>query len=115
MPERELFTNIAPLALAASGVLGLPMPAHRFASLAAGLVAFDGSLGMNGLWYPHAYERIGAFKSMRVPARFAALVTLTLALLAAAGAANIIAATRRQRHAQGQQDDLAKARIEGDD
>src|SRR5687767_687476 len=68
-PERELFPNIAPLALAAAGLAVLPVPAHRLALVVAGLVAFDGSLGVNGVWYPHAYERLDVFKSMRVPAR----------------------------------------------
>jgi hypothetical protein len=93
-PERELFTNVAPAALALVGIVP-PFNAARLALAAAGLVAFDGSLGMNGHWYPIAYEHVGVFQSMRVPARFAILVGLSLSLLAGAGAARLLSPLKR--------------------
>lgn len=81
--ERELFPGIAPVALAGVGVLP-PVSPPRLALLVAGLVAFDGSLGMNGRTYPLLYEHLFPFRSIRVPARFAMLVGLTLALLSGA-------------------------------
>lgn len=82
--ERALFPGIAPVLLAAVGAAP-PLTATRVAALAAGIVAFDGSLGFNGHWYPFAHKALTPFKSVRVPARFAILVGLTLALLSAAG------------------------------
>jgi hypothetical protein len=84
IPERELFPGLMPLVLAAAGAAP-PLTATRLALLVAGIVAFDGSLGFNGHWYSAAHEVFPPLKSMRVPARFAILVGLTLALLAAAG------------------------------
>lgn len=82
--ERELFPGLAPLVLAGAGAAP-PLTATRLALLVAGIVAFDGSLGLNGHWYPAAHKVLPPLKSMRVPARFAILVGLTLALLGAAG------------------------------
>jgi hypothetical protein len=88
IPERELFPGVSTLVLAAAGAAP-PLNATRLAVLVAGLVAFDGSLGFNGHWYPLAHEVLPPLKSMRVPARFAILVGLTLALLGAAGAERV--------------------------
>jgi hypothetical protein len=87
--ERELFPNAVPVVLAAIGAWP-PVSAARLAVMAAGLVAFDGSLGFNGRWYPVAYRHLGAMQSVRVPARFAVLVGLTLAVLAAAGVDRLV-------------------------
>ena len=48
-------------------------------------VAFDGSLGTNGLVYANLYRYLLPFRGMRVPARFAALVGTGLILLSACG------------------------------
>ena len=82
--ERQLFPGVLPILLAVLGAWP-PLSATRLALLVAGLFAFDGSLGFNGLWYPLAYELLFPFQSIRVPARFAQLVGLALALLAGAG------------------------------
>jgi hypothetical protein len=93
-PERDLFPGIAPLLLA--GVAAVPpLSATRLALIASGLVAFDGSLGVNGHWWRAAYDHVGPIRSLRVPARFAMLVGLTLALLAG------IAVDRLRRHVPG--------------
>lgn len=83
-PERDLFPGVAPVALAVAGVWP-PLSATRMALLASGAVAFDGSLGMNGLSYPLLRGYLFPFESVRVPARFAILVGLSLALLSGAG------------------------------
>ena len=50
------------------------------------LTAFDGSLGLHGVAYPFYYDLIPPFRGLRSPARFAALVGMTLAILAGFGA-----------------------------
>jgi hypothetical protein len=82
--ERKLFPGIAPVALGLAGAWP-PLSPTRLAVLTGGLVAFDGSLGMNGTSYPWLHKYFFPFRSIRVPARFAMLVGLTLALLAGAG------------------------------
>ncbi|HXG56210.1 MAG TPA: hypothetical protein VNJ03_12595 [Vicinamibacterales bacterium] len=76
LPERVLFPGAAPIALAAVS-LAPPLNATRAAFLLAGVAAFDGSLGLNGHWYPWAYQWVGPFQSIRAPARFAMLVSLS--------------------------------------
>jgi hypothetical protein len=97
--ERELFPNVVPLALGAVGLIP-PWTGARFAVVAAGIVAFDGSLGFNGLWYPAAYSRLSPMKSMRAPARFAILVGLSLSLLAGFGAQRLLRLLRSSRASQ---------------
>ena len=88
-PERALFPGIVPIALAVAGAWP-PLGATRVSLMAAGAVAFDGSLGLNGLLYPLWYKAAMPFRSVRAPARFAILVALTLAVLAAEGARRIL-------------------------
>jgi hypothetical protein len=85
VPERTLFPGAAPLALAAVGVAP-PLGALPLIYTAGLLVAFDGSLGLNGVSYPFYYRWLSPFRGLRSPARFAALVGLTLAILAGFGA-----------------------------
>jgi hypothetical protein len=87
--ERALFPGLVPPVLAVAAVWP-PLTAGRVALVAAGAVAFDGSLGLHGALYPLLYKWIPAFQSVRVPARFAILVVLTLSVLAGAGAARIL-------------------------
>jgi hypothetical protein len=90
LPERSLFPGAAPLALAAVGVAP-PFGMVRLAYVAGLLAAADGSLGVRGLTYPFYYEFLRPFRGMRVAARFAALVALSLSILAGFGAARAIA------------------------
>lgn len=92
-PERELFPHFTPLVLAAVGMIP-PLGGAGVALFASGIIAFDGSLGFNGHWYRLAYENLGPLRSMRVPARFAILVNLTLALFAGFGTARLLARIR---------------------
>ena len=85
LPERTLFPGAAPLVLAATG-LAPPLGALRLVYAGGLLVAFDGSLGLNGILYPLLYQLPGPLRELRSPARFAAIVGLTLAVLAGFGA-----------------------------
>ena len=87
--ERELFPHFVPLTVAAVGIAP-PLSGIRLAILAFGVTAFDGSLGFHGHWYRAAYENLGPLKSMRVPARFAMLVNLALAVFAGVGVGRIV-------------------------
>ena len=84
-PERTLFPGAAPLTLAAIG-MAPPLGALRLIYTAGLLVSFDGSLGLNGVSYPFYYRWLRPFRGLRSPARFAALVGLTLSILAGFGA-----------------------------
>ena len=88
--ERALFPGATTIALAVVGAWP-PFTVWRVALTVAGVVAFDGSLGLNGVGYPVLYRLFPPLHSVRVPARFAILVVLTLALLAGSGAARLLA------------------------
>ena len=87
--ERALFPGLVPILLAAAGAWP-PLTATRIAFIVAGALAFDGSLGLHGVVYPLLYTSFPAFQSVRVPARFAILVVLTIAVLAGAGATRVL-------------------------
>lgn len=82
------------MALAIAGAWP-PLTASRMALIASGIVAFDGSLGLNGVLYPVLYRLFPPLHSVRVPARFAILVVLMLAVLAGIGAARLLARFQR--------------------
>lgn len=88
-PERALFPGAAPLTL---GVIGLapPLGAIRLAYTAGLLVSFDGSLGLHGYLYPYLRRWIGPVRELRAPARFGALVGLTLAIFAGFGVRRVL-------------------------
>jgi hypothetical protein len=88
--ERALFPGVAPAVLAAAG-LWPPFGAVRAGVATAGVAAFDGSLGLNGVLYPLLYKVAFPFRSIRVPARFGMLVMLSVAALAGFGAVRLIA------------------------
>ena len=94
--ERALFPGGATIALAVAGAWP-PLTAWRTAVIAAGVVAFDGSLGLNGVLYRVFYRLFPPLRSVRAPARFAILVVLTLAMLAGSGAARLLALLRSGR------------------
>lgn len=84
--EREVFPTITPVALAAIAVWP-PLSVARIGYILGLVVAFEGSLGLNGDIYPWLYEHVAAFRGLRSPARFSMLVGLTLAILAGYGVA----------------------------
>jgi hypothetical protein len=87
-PERALFPGFVAVALALVA-LWTPLSAARIGYALALAFAFDASLGMNGWTYPWLHEHVGAFRSLRVPARFSMLAGMTLAILAGYGFARI--------------------------
>ena len=88
--ERALFPGVMPVVLAAAGAAP-PLSAIPLIYTAALAVSFDGSLGLNGLSYPAMYRWLRPFRGIRSPARFVALVALTLAILAGFGARRALA------------------------
>src|SRR5687768_13047100 len=94
--ERELFPGRATLALGLVGAMP-PMSLGTIVLVAGTAVAFDGSLGLNGLIYDDLYAYALPFRGMRVPARFAALVGSGLILLSAYGARRVFQLGRTPR------------------
>jgi hypothetical protein len=89
LPERALFPGAAPLAIAAVG-LAPPITPVSVVYAGALLVSIDGSFGMNGVLYPLLHYWLTPFRGIRSPARYGALVGLTLSVLAGFGAARIL-------------------------
>ena len=88
-PERALFPGLTPFIFSAAGLVP-PIGSTRLATLAGLFVAFDGSLGFNGLLYPAMYEWFPPIRGLRVPARFSILVGLSLAILSGFGARRML-------------------------
>jgi hypothetical protein len=89
-PELALFPGYVPLVLA-SVALVLVRPSSVMFSYAIGLlVAFDLSLGLNGIVYPFLHEFVGVFKGLRAPARASIFFLMFLAALAARGCAILL-------------------------
>ncbi|HEU5258422.1 MAG TPA: hypothetical protein VFU28_20690 [Vicinamibacterales bacterium] len=99
VPERTLFPGAAPFTLAVVG-MAPPLGAIRLIYTAGLLLSFDGTLGLNGVSYPFFYRWLSPFRGLRAPARFGALVALTLAILAGFGAQRALAwrPSRRYQH-----------------
>jgi hypothetical protein len=96
-PERRLFPGFVAVALA---VVGL-WPRRRedattgyfrappFAYALGLILAFDVSLGFNGIIYRGLYDYFLPFKALRIPARMGLMVGFSLAVLAGYGATRI--------------------------
>jgi hypothetical protein len=87
--ERELFPGTSTIALAAVGLVP-PFTGATIATIVAGSLTFDWSLGLKGLTYDDLFKRSSVFRGMRVPARFSVVVGAALALLGGFGAARIL-------------------------
>jgi hypothetical protein len=97
-PERALFPGAAPLALSSIGLFP-PLSSMQLAYAVGLVVSADGSLGLNGLTYPYLYRWFAPIRGLRVPARFIAIVSLTLSILAGFGARRILRRGRPGRQA----------------
>ena len=86
--ERELFQGITVPLLALAG-LWPPLSAARIGYGLGLALAFEISLGFNGLLYPGLREIALPYRGLRVPARMAMVVGLSLAILAGYGVARI--------------------------
>ena len=87
--ERRLFPGALALMLAVAGLVLRPRAPVAAASLACGLLAFDLSLGPNGLLYEAVYRHVTLFHAFRAIARLGVFVLFFVALLAAHGTAVI--------------------------
>ena len=83
-PERGLFPGAVTPALALAGMLP-PVSASSVALIVSGALAFDWSLGLNGLTYDELRRVLVPFRGMRAPTRFVVLAATSLILLAAGG------------------------------
>ena len=92
-PERRLFPGFVAVALAIVA-LWPPLNAIRLAYGLGLLLAFDVSLGFNGLLYPALYDYFLPFKALRIPARMGLMVGFSLAILAGYGVARVAARFR---------------------
>jgi hypothetical protein len=99
--ERRLFPGFVAIVLAVVALWPRRRsPIHRLTNApilayALGLlIAFDMSLGFNGITYPLLYEYVLPFRGLRIPARMGIMVGFSLAILAGYGAARIAGAVR---------------------
>ncbi len=86
--ERELFQGIAVPLIALIG-LWPPLSRARVAYAIALALAFEISLGLNGVTFPWLHAHVLPYRGLRVPARMAILVGLSLAVLVGYGVARI--------------------------
>lgn len=87
--ERELFPGASTVALAAAGLMP-PLTGATIATIVAGTLTFDWSLGLKGLTYDDLFRRSPVYRSLRVPSRFSVFVGTALALLAGFGAQRLL-------------------------
>lgn len=88
-PERRLFPGFVAVALAIVA-LWPPLSATRVAYALGLVLAFDVSLGFNGVIYGGLYDYFLPFKAIRIPARMGMMVGFSLAVLAGYGATRIV-------------------------
>jgi len=94
--ERELFLGFFVPVLALIG-LWPRLSAPRIAYALGLVLAFDLSLGLNGLLYPWLHAYALPYRGLRVPARMAMIVGLGLAVLAGYGVARVCRSPGRRR------------------
>ena len=94
--ERALFPGFVVLVLAVAALVP-PIGFVRVAYVAGALVAFDMSLGVNGILYEPLHQVLSPLRSMRVAARFSIVVGVSLAVLAAYGVRRLLSATGNDR------------------
>jgi hypothetical protein len=86
--ERRLFPGFVAVVLAAIA-LWPPLTPTRLAYFCGLLLAFDMSLGFNGITYGFLYAHVLPFRALRIPARMGMMVGFSLAVLAGFGVARI--------------------------
>ena len=92
--ERTLYPGTATLILAAAAFVP-PVAPSAWMYLALTAFSVDAALGTNGLLFPLLHQVAPPLTSLRAPARFGALVLLSLSVLAGFGVVTIIAARPR--------------------
>lgn len=88
--ERELFQGVV-VPLIALAAFWPPLSAARIGYGLALALAFDASLGFNGISYAWLHTFVLPYKGLRVPARMAMLVGLALSVLVGYGVARLTA------------------------
>lgn len=86
--ERRLFPGFVAPALGLAAFIP-PISPAALAYAAAGAISADLALGFNGIGYRTLYTWLLPFRALRVPARFAMLLGLSLAALAGFGTARL--------------------------
>jgi len=86
--ERELFQGFA-VPIVALTALWPPVSAVRIGYCVSLVLSFDLSLGTNGIVFPWLRDHVLPFRGLRVPARMAMLVGLSLAILVGFAVARI--------------------------
>lgn len=100
-PERQLFTGFVAIALALVAVWPAMPRKHESTKTIKGnsvvlayflgfLLAFDVSLGFNGVLYPLLYDYFLPFRALRIPARMGLFTGFSLAVLAGYGVTRIV-------------------------
>jgi hypothetical protein len=97
-PERSLFPRITPVLLALLA-LWPPLSVTRVAYAAVLAFSVEVSLGANGSIFLWLYDYVPPYGGIRVPARYSVMVGMTLAILAAFGAARLFQRWPRARGA----------------
>jgi hypothetical protein len=93
--ERSLYPGLIAIALAGVALATRLRTSVLYATLT--LFSVDLSLGLNGVLYPLLLKATPALASLRAPARFGAFVLVSLSVLAAIGAAQILSSVRSPR------------------
>ncbi len=94
--ERALFPGFVVLMFVA-GALIPPIGAVRAAYLAGGLIAFNLSLGVNGIGYETLLDLFSPLRGMRVPARSSIILGISLAVLAGFAVQRLLGRLRSER------------------
>lgn len=94
-PGRRLFPGFVAVTLAIVG-LWPPLSARRLAYGLGLLLAFDVSLGFNGVIYRALYDYFLPFKALRIPARMGLMVGFSLGVLAGYGATRLVERLRSE-------------------
>jgi hypothetical protein len=92
--ERRLFPGFLAMALAAVALWSRRREAAVVAYGLGLLLAFDLSLGFNGMSYRVLYDYVLPFRGLRIPARMGIIVGFSLAVLAGYGAERLIRGRR---------------------
>jgi hypothetical protein len=88
--ELSLFPGYVPLVLALVALVAIRPSAVVISYVIGLLLAFDLSLGLNGLVYPVLHDHVGVLKGLRAPARASIFFLMFLAALAAHGCAAVL-------------------------
>ena len=90
-----MYPGMVALILAAVALVSTPAATAVYGILLVASV--DLSFGVNGLLYPRLLDAVPLVASLRAPARFDALVIVSLSILSAMGAARLMTARRAPR------------------